>query len=232
MLDISLAVHPGEIVAIAGVEGNGQTELEDVLSGFLKVDEGEFWIDGNDLAGCQPSDLLDIGVGYIPSDRYRRGVIGALSVAVNISYDRVSEPPIGTQLGVNSREIMQQGSKAVEEFSIVVRAAGDLVGTLSGGNAQRVVIARALAKDLRLLVAAQPTRGLDVGAIEFIWDLLDQQRSQGLATLLITTDLDEVMALADRVYVMYRGRLREVPTDRELIGMAMGGSSEEVGGPR
>ena len=232
LLDISLAVHPGEIVAIAGVEGNGQTELEDVLSGFLKVDEGEFSIDGNDLASCQPSDLLDIGVGYIPSDRYRRGVIGALSVAVNISYDRVSEPPIGTQLWVNSREIMKQGSKAVEEFSIVVRDAGDLVGTLSGGNAQRVVIARALAKDLRLLVAAQPTRGLDVGAIEFIWDLLDQQRSQGLATLLITTDLDEVMALADRVYVMYRGRLREVPNDRELIGMAMGGSSEEAGDPR
>ena len=159
-------------------------------------------------------------------------MIGALSVAVNISYDRVSEPPIGTQLWVNSREIMKQGSKAVEEFSIVVRDAGDLVGTLSGGNAQRVVIARALAKDLRLLVAAQPTRGLDVGASEFIWDLLDQQRSQGLATLLITTDLDEVMALADRVYVMYRGRLREVPTDRELIGMAMGGSSEETGDPR
>ena len=232
LLDISLAVHPGEIVAIAGVEGNGQTELEDVLSGFLKVDEGEFSIDGNDLASCQPSDLLDIGVGYIPSDRYRRGVIGALSVAVNISYDRVSEPPIGTQLWVNSREIMKQGSKAVEEFSIVVRDAGDLVGTLSGGNAQRVVIARALAKDLRLLVAAQPTRGLDVGAIEFIWDLLDQQRSQGLATLLITTALDEGLALADRVYVMYRGRLREVPTDRELIGMAMGGSSEETGDPR
>tara|TARA_B110000014_G_C19973331_1_gene503931 strand:- start:503 stop:886 length:384 start_codon:yes stop_codon:yes gene_type:complete len=127
---------------------------------------------------------------------------------------------------------MKQGSKAVEEFSIVVRDAADLVGTLSGGNAQRVVIARALAKELRLLVAAQPTRGLDVGAIEFIWDLLDQQRSQGLATLLITTDLDEVMALADRVYVMYRGRLREVPNDRELIGMAMGGSSEEAGDPR
>jgi general nucleoside transport system ATP-binding protein len=223
LLDISLAVHPGEIVAIAGVEGNGQTELEDVLSGFLEVDEGEFWIDGNDLTSCQPSDLLNIGVGYIPSDRYRRGVIGGLSVAVNISYDRVSEPPIGTRLWVNSREIMKQGSKAVEEFSIVVRDAADLVGTLSGGNAQRVVIARALAKELRLLVAAQPTRGLDVGAIEFIWDLLDQQRSQGLATVLITTDLDEVMALADRVYVMYRGRLREVPNDRELIGLAMGG---------
>ena len=232
LLDISLAVYPGEIVAIAGVEGNGQTELEDVLSGFLQVNEGEFWIDGNDLTSCQPSDLLNIGVGYIPSDRYRRGVIGGLSVAVNISYDRVSEPPIGTKLWVNSREIMKQGSKAVEEFSIVVRDAADLVGTLSGGNAQRVVIARALAKELRLLVAAQPTRGLDVGAIEFIWDLLDQQRSQGLATLLITTDLDEVMALADRVYVMYRGRLREVPNDRELIGLAMGGSSEETGDPR
>ena len=122
---------------------------------------------------------------------------------------------------------MRLGDRAVEEYSIAVRGAGDLAGTLSGGNAQRVVIARALAKELRLLVAAQPTRGLDVGAIEFIWGLLEEQRSRGLATLLITTDLDEVMALSDRVYVMYRGRLSEVPRDRESIGLAMGGAKQQ-----
>ena len=229
IIDIGLDVYPGEIVAIAGVEGNGQTELEDILAGFLEVEHGEFSIDQNDCTTCRPSDLLKIGVGYIPSDRYKRGLIGALSVALNVSYDRLSEPPIGTSLWVNSKEIMRRGGKAVEEFSISVGDAGDLAGTLSGGNAQRVVIARALAKDLRLLVAAQPTRGLDVGAIEFIWHLLDEHRLRGLSILLITTDLDEIMALADRVYVMYRGRLSEVPNDRELIGLAMGGSNQEHG---
>lgn len=229
LFDVNLEVRSGEIVAIAGVEGNGQNELEDVLSGFLQVEQGEFSIDEKDCRTYLPSELLKLGLGYIPSDRYRRGLIGDLSVAANVSYDRISEYPIGTRFKVNSKEMMRRGGQAVEEFSIAVGDAGDLAGTLSGGNAQRVVIARALAKELRLLVAAQPTRGLDVGAIEFIWGLLDKQRSQGLATLLITTDLDEVMALADRVYVMYRGRLTEVPADRDLIGLAMGGSISEVG---
>ena len=227
LFDLSLEIHPGEIVAVAGVEGNGQAELEDVLSGFLEVDQGEFAIDGKDCTTCSPEDLLNLGAGYIPSDRYRRGLIGGLSVAVNVSYDRIGEAPVGNRFWVDSKELMRLGDRAVEEYSIAVRGAGELAGTLSGGNAQRVVIARALAKELRLLVAAQPTRGLDVGAIEFIWGLLEEQRSRGLATLLMTTDLDEVMALSDRVYVMYRGRLSEVPRDRESIGLAMGGANKQ-----
>ena len=226
LFGVDLEVYPGEIVTVAGVEGNGQAELENVLIGFTRPSQGSFLVDGEDCLGSRTSDLLHSGIGYIPSDRYRRGLIGGLSVAVNVVYDQIGEPPLGSAFRINPKEIMKRGEAAVEEFSIATQSAGDSAGTLSGGNAQRVVIARAFAREPRLLVAAQPTRGLDVGAIEFIWDLLNEKRSRGLATLLITTDLDEVMSLSDRVYVIYRGRLSETPLDRDLIGLAMGGARE------
>ncbi len=226
--DVSLEVRAGEIVSIAGVEGNGQSELEETLLGLHRPAEGRVLLNGNDVTRADPAELFAAGVGFIHSDRYRRGMIKDLSVAHNLVYDRIDQPPFGTRFSLNPRAIFARGAELIRAFSIAARSPSDAAGTLSGGNAQRVVLARALGTDLRLLIAAQPTRGLDVGAIEFVWEQLQRQRDDGLAILLITTDLDEVTALSDQCHVIYRGRLVETAIDRQLIGLAMGGATLEA----
>ena len=225
---LSLQVRAGEIVSIAGVEGNGQAELEAVLCGLSQPAAGRVRLGRADLTGATPRQLLDAGVGMIPSDRYRRGLIRGLSVAENLVYDRIDRPPYGRRLWIDPRAVAARGADLVGRFSIAVRNPSAPASTLSGGNAQKVVLARALGADLRLLIAAQPTRGLDVGAIEFVWNQIRAQRDAGVAVLLITTDLNEVTALSDRCFVTYRGRLTETPLDREAIGMAMGGAGSRT----
>ena len=222
--DVSFEVRAGEIVTIAGVEGNGQSELEETLLGLRHPSAGRIILQGIDVTGAGPAELFEAGVGFIHSDRYRRGMIRELSVAHNFVYDRIDKPPYGGRLWLNPKAMIARGADLIEQFSIAVRTPIAPAATLSGGNAQKVVLARALGTELRLLVAAQPTRGLDVGAIEFVWDQLRAQRDAGLAILLLTTDLAEVTALSDRCFVIYRGRLSETPIDREEIGMAMGGA--------
>jgi len=164
----------------------------------------------------------------IPSDRYRRGVIRALAVAENLVFDRIGERPFSTKLRISRRAIAARARELVGRFSIAVSRLDQPAGALSGGNAQRLVLARALSRDVRCLLAAQPTRGLDVGAMEFVWGRLDEARRAGVAILLLSTDLDEVMALADRCHVLYRGRVvaswARHELDREQIGLAMGGA--------
>ena len=226
--DVSFSVAPGEILAIAGVEGNGQPELEEALFGVRSLDSGSVSLEGTDVTGATPAERMRLGLGLVPSDRYRRGVIRELSVAENLAYDRLGAAPFGSEWRLDRRAIAQHAAELIERFSIRVSGPSQLAGTLSGGNAQRVVLARTLSRDLRCLVAAQPTRGLDVGAIEFVWEQLAAARDRGVAILLISTDLDEVMSMADRCCVLYRGRLiadwlRE-DLDREQVGLAMGGS--------
>ena len=227
--DVSLEVRASEIVTIAGVEGNGQAELEAVLCGLSRPAAGRIRLGPDDVTGASPRQLLDAGVGMIPSDRYRRGLIRGLSVAENLVYDRIDKTPYGHRLWIDPRAVAARGADLVTRFSIAVRTPSTSASTLSGGNAQKVVLARALGTDLRLLIAAQPTRGLDVGAIEFVWDQISEQRDSGVAVLLITTDLNEVAALSDRCFVIYRGRLVETPLDREAIGLAMGGAGSRAG---
>ena len=222
--DVSLEVRASEIVTIAGVEGNGQAELEAVLCGLRLPASGRIRLGNADATGATPRELLDAGVGIIPSDRYRHGLIRGLSVAENLVYDRIDKAPYGHRFWIDPTAVTARGADLVDRFSIAVRSPATAASTLSGGNAQKVVLARALGTDLRLLVAAQPTRGLDVGAIEFVWSQLRHQRDKGVAVLLITTDLNEVTALSDRCLVIYRGRLVETPLDREAIGLAMGGA--------
>ena len=226
---VNLTVHAGEIVSIAGVEGNGQAQFEEALMGLRTPDSGAVRFSGDDMTGAQPRRVLERGVGYIPSDRYRHGLVRELSVAENLVLDRIDRPPFGSPLRLRSKAITARGAELIDRFSIAVRSAAERAGTLSGGNAQRAVLARAMSEELRLCLAAQPTRGLDVGAIEFVWQQLREQRRKGVAVLLISTDLDEVMALSDRCYVMYRGRLTETPLDRDRIGLAMGGVAAESG---
>ena len=226
---VDLEVRASEIVTIAGVEGNGQAELEEALCGLRRPASGRIKLDGADVTGAAPRKLLDSGVGFIPSDRYRRGLVRGLSVAENLVCDRIDRPPYGRRFRIHPAAVAARGAELVERFQIAARSPAADAATLSGGNAQKVVLARALRTDLRLLIAAQPTRGLDVGAIEMVWDHLRAQRDAGVAILLITTDLTEVMALSDRCFVIYRGRLTETPLDREAIGMAMGGAGVGAG---
>jgi simple sugar transport system ATP-binding protein len=164
----------------------------------------------------------------VPSDRYRRGLIRELSVAENLVCDRIGSAPFGRPLSLNRKAIRAHADRLVERYGIRVSSPEQPAGTLSGGNAQRVVLARSLSRELRCLIAAQPTRGLDVGAIEVVWEQLAAAREAGVAVVLISTDLDEVMGLADRCCVLYRGELvatwEQRELDRERIGLAMGGS--------
>lgn len=226
--EISFSVAPGEILAIAGVEGNGQPELEEALFGLRPMRGGRVTVDGRELTTAEPDERWRAGLGLVPSDRYRRGVIRELSVAENLVLDRIGEAPFATQAGIDRKAILGHATELIRRYSIQVPSPEQPAGTLSGGNAQRLVLARTLSRDLRCLVAAQPTRGLDVGAIEFVWEQLEAARGRGVAIVLISTDLDEVMSVADRCSVIYRGRFvaswASEELDRERLGLAMGGA--------
>jgi simple sugar transport system ATP-binding protein len=230
--DVGLSVAPGEILAIAGVEGNGQPELEEALYGLRAPEAGSVSFEGRDVTRAEPAERLRLGLGLVPSDRYRRGVIGEMSVAENLVLDRLATPPFGSELRLEHAAVAKHATELIERFSIRVSGPDQLAGTLSGGNAQRLVLARTLSRDLRCLIAAQPTRGLDVGAIEFVWEQLAATRERGVAILLISTDLDEVMSMADRCCVIYRGQIvaswRADELDREQLGLAMGGGAERA----
>ena len=225
---LELSVAAGEIVGVAGVEGNGQAELEETLFGLRKTAGGRVLLDGVDVTDEAPAGLLARGVGLIPSDRYRRGLVGQLTVAENLLCDRIDKAPVGSRLRLRRKAILARGADLIERYSIPASGPAQLAGTLSGGTAQRVVLARTLSRELRLLIAAQPTRGLDVGAMESVWEQLEAARRRGLAVLLISTDLDEVLALADRCLVVYGGRViaqwARAQLNRDAIGLAMGGA--------
>ncbi|HSI81805.1 MAG TPA: ABC transporter ATP-binding protein [Solirubrobacterales bacterium] len=227
--DLSFSVAAGEILAIAGVEGNGQPELEEALFGLRHAKAGTVELEGRDLTRAEPDERLRAGLALVPSDRYRRGVIRDLTVAENLVLDRIGDPPFSTRRGIDRSAVSEHARALISKYSIQVSGPEQRAGTLSGGNAQRLVLARTLSRELRCLIAAQPTRGLDVGAIEFVWEQLAAARDRGVAIVLISTDLDEVISLADRCSVIYRGRFvaswaRE-ELDHEQLGLAMGGAA-------
>ncbi len=228
LTDVSFKVSAGEIVAIAGVSGNGQTELEEVLFGLRKATSGSISLLGDDISDLQPGDRAKRGVAYIPSDRYRYGLVRNMAVASNLVMDRFDEHPFGHRWKLSSTAIQKFASKLVEKFAIKVKSLQQEAGTLSGGNAQRVVLARALTRQTVTLIAAQPARGLDVGAVSFVWEKLNAARNDKAAVLLISTELEEIFALADRCYVIYRGKLighwYRKDLTKEIIGLAMGGT--------
>ena len=225
--DITFEVGAGEVVAIAGVAGNGQTELEEVLFGLRPAATGSVQIDGEEVTKAQPGDRAKRGMGYIPSNRYQYGLIRDLPVSLNLVLDRVDKPPFGRPWKLSLRAIVELATHLIDKFAIRVKSHHQLAGTLSGGNAQRVVLARVLSRDLRVLLAAQPASGLDVGAVLFVWEQIRAARENGVAVVLFSTELEEIFALADRCYVMYRGRLvghwSRSEMTREAIGLAMGG---------
>lgn len=229
--EVNLRVRAGELVAVAGVEGNGQSALEDALSGLAADSSGAVCIDEREIDTSSPRDLREAGVGIVPADRYTRGLVRSLGIDTNLAIDSYTTPPVAQRWGRVSRNaIRQRAERIIAALSVKAPSPRTLAGTLSGGHAQRVVLGRVLDGEPDVLVVAQPTRGLDIGATEFVWDTLVEHRSRGAAILLISSDLDEVCSLADRVVVLYRGRIvaefDEGPFDREAIGSAMGGFQE------
>lgn len=224
---INLQVRAGEIVGIAGVEGNGQRELVEALTGLRPSTSEKFTIAGLDAAGKTPHDIHEMGVGHVPEDREKDGLVGPYSIADNLVLNRFDEAEFATR-GVRNRAAVATLARGlVEQFDVRTPSIETTVESLSGGNKQKVVIARELAANPQLLIASQPTRGVDVGSIEFIHSQIVAARDRGAAVLLVSAELDEVLGLSDRVQVMYDGRLlAELPgeeADRDRIGRLMAG---------
>jgi ABC-type uncharacterized transport system ATPase subunit len=224
--DLDLAVAGGEIVCVAGVQGNGQTELAEALLGASPVTAGRVLLDGRPLPTGSPREAIAAGVGFVPEDRKHDGFVGSFTVAENLVLNQYDERPFAKGVALDLASIRRNAEERVREFDIRTQSVDTPVGSLSGGNQQKVVLARELSRPLSVLVASQPTRGVDVGAIEFLHRRLVQERDRGTAVLLVSTELDEVVALADRVAVMYRGRIVGIvppTTSREVLGLMMAG---------
>ena len=227
---VSLDVRAGEIVGIAGVDGNGQSELIEAITGLRKTEAGRVTAGGQDLTDESARDFMDGGVGHIPEDRHRRGLVLDFTLAENMALKDYAEEPDSKWGWLFPKRIIARARKLLKEFD--VRGGGPLTpaASLSGGNQQKVVIAREVSRDPRILVAAQPTRGLDVGAIEFVHRRLIAERDEGRAILLISFELDEVLSLSDRILVLYEGRVvGEYTPDvsEEELGIAMTGGRRE-----
>jgi ABC-type uncharacterized transport system ATPase subunit len=225
---VDLTVREGEIVAIAGVQGNGQTELAEAIVGLRPVLSGTITLDGRDITGVSPKRALAAGVGYVPEDRTRDGIVSDFTVAENLVLDLHDRPPFGGRLALDLDAIRKNAEDRVAEFDIRTTSVEAAAGTHSGGNQQKVVVAREMSRPLRLLLASQPTRGVDVGAMEFIHRRIVAERDSGRPVVIVSTELDEVVALADTIAVMYRGKIvGTVPPDtsREQLGLLMAGAS-------
>jgi ABC-type uncharacterized transport system ATPase subunit len=230
--EVSFDVHAGEIVGIAGVEGNGQSELIEAITGLRAADSGEIVVGGRTMSHPTARKMLDAGVGHIPEDRQRRGLVLEFTIAENIALHDYNRPPDSKWGWLFPRRLIQRAASLIREFD--VRGGGPQTrgGTLSGGNQQKVVAAREIARDPSVLVAAQPTRGLDVGAIEYLHRRLVEERDEGRAILLVSLELEEILSLSDRILVMYEGRIvgeHARDTTEEEIGLEMlGGRGKEA----
>ncbi|AVL97715.1 MULTISPECIES: ABC transporter ATP-binding protein [Microbacterium] len=227
--DVDFTVRPGEVLAVAGVQGNGQTELVEAIVGLAARVEGNIILDGTELVGKSVRGILDAGVGFVPEDRTEDGLVAGFSVAENLILDR-SDDPAFSRAGTLRRGALEDFAKErIAEYDIRTQGPDTPAGTLSGGNQQKVVIAREMSRELRLFVAAQPTRGVDVGSIEFIHKRIIETRDAGIPVIVVSTELDEVAALADRIAVMYRGTIVGIvpgDTPRETLGLMMAGAAD------
>ncbi len=224
--NVSFAVGSGEILGFAGVSGNGQTELAEVLSGMRTATFGSVLLEAHDIAGSTPRQIVAAGMGRIPEDRHE-ALVGEMSVAHNLILEHLDE--VGSRSVLDRQGIRSNAVDLIDRFAIKA-GPDDLVKTLSGGNIQKVLLARVLARDPKALVISQPTRGLDVGATEYVRSELLAQRARGAAIVLISEDLDELMELSDRLVVLYSGRivgeLSAAAADRDHIGLLMAGHTE------
>jgi simple sugar transport system ATP-binding protein len=229
-----LQVRSGEILGVAGVQGNGQTELCEALMGLRPTVAGQVRLDGRDLTRATPAQRLAAGIAYVPEDRQEDGLIGDFSVADNMVLDQYDKPPFASGINLNLGAIAANATERVKEFDVRTTSTQTPVGTLSGGNQQKVILARELGQDHKVLIASQPTRGLDVGSIEFVHRRIVQQRDEGVAVLIVSAELDEIYALADRIAVMYEGKITGIrpPTvPVSELGLLMAGGTDQAAEP-
>ncbi|MBO9626906.1 MAG: ABC transporter ATP-binding protein [Microbacterium sp.] len=228
--DASFEVRGGEVLAIAGVQGNGQTELTEALVGLQDRVRGSILLNGEQLVGRSVRQILDAGVGFVPEDRGVDGLVKEFSIAENLMLDRSNGAPFVKNGALQLRVRDDFAREKIAEFDIRTQGPTQAAGRLSGGNQQKVVLARELSRDLSLFIAAQPTRGVDVGSIEFIHKRVVETRDSGVPVIVISTELDEVAALADRILVMYRGKIVGIvpgDTPRDTLGLMMAGAVNE-----
>ena len=225
---VNVTLHRGEILAIAGVQGNGQTELTEAIMGLQDRVLGSIMLNGRELVGSHTRQVLDAGVGFVPEDRTEDGLVGSFTIAENLMLDRSTAEPFVKWGTLQLAELAQFAEERIVEFDVRTQGITSQASSLSGGNQQKVVLARELSRDLSLLVAAQPTRGLDVGSIEFVHKRIVATRDSGIPVIVVSTELDEVTALADRIAVMYRGRIIGIvpgDTPRDVLGLMMAGEA-------
>jgi ABC-type uncharacterized transport system ATPase subunit len=225
---ISFDIHAGEILGIAGIAGNGQTELAEAIAGLRRLQSGRIVIDERDMRVGSVRHMIKHGVAYIPEDRVKTSALQNLSVAENLVLRNYRNQPFSRGLVLDKKEIRANADRLISEFNIVAESNRALTKTLSGGNQQKLVLARELSGEPRLIVAAYPTRGVDVGATEYVRGLLLKQRNRGTAILLISEDLDEILSLSDRMGVLYDGQLAGIlaasSTSPRELGLMMGGA--------
>lgn len=228
--DVNFTVRGGEILAIAGVQGNGQTELTETIIGMHPKATGSMKINSTELLGLNTRQVLRAGVGFVPEDRSTDGLVGSFSIAENLILDLFDRKEFSSAGTLNRSAIAQNADHAVQEYDIRVGNKYDAASTLSGGNQQKIVVARELTRDLQLFVASQPTRGVDVGSIEFIHKRIVAERDKGIPVIIVSTELDEVYALADRIAVFFHGELIGIvsnDTPRNILGQMMAGATYE-----
>jgi simple sugar transport system ATP-binding protein len=225
--DVSFDIRAGEILGVAGVQGNGQTELVKSMLGLVRPANGTITLDGRDITRHDTQQSLEDGIGYVPEDRSHDGFVGAFSVRENLVLDLYTRPEFSQSGLLKLDSIADNAAKRIEEFDIRTESMEAPVSSLSGGNQQKVVVAREMSRNLKALIASQPTRGLDVGSIEFIHKRIIAARTAGAAVMIVSTELDEIFGLCDRIAVMFGGRIVGVvgpDIPREEIGLMMAGA--------
>ena len=223
-------IHAGEILGVAGVQGNGQTELIEAITGLRAVDSGEILFLGADVTQASPRKITELGTGHVPEDRQRMGMIKSFEVMHNMVLNTYHESPFSRGIVVDDEAIAENADSLIHEYDVRPPLIHNTMGSLSGGNQQKVIIAREFSRPVKLLIAAQPTRGLDVGSIEFIHKQIVRMRDEGTAVVLVSSELDEVLSLSDRIAVMFDGHIIDVlpieEADRDTVGLRMAGSMD------
>jgi ABC-type uncharacterized transport system ATPase subunit len=227
--DLSLEVRAGEILGIAGVEGNGQNELVEAIVGLRTPRSGRILLGGRDITQASTHSTLEAGLGFIPADRQRMGIVLELPIADNLVLSRFDRKPFANWIVRVFGAVREYALKLIKTFDIRAESPDQSAGSLSGGNQQKLVVAREIGTQPKVLLASQPTRGVDVGSIEFIHRRLVEERDNGMGVLLVSSELDEVLSLADRLAVVYRGRvvalLDQKDADRDRVGLLMAGAA-------
>jgi len=231
---VGFDVCAGEVLGVAGVQGNGQTELSEALCSLRKVERGTVTLLGHDITHMTPRGVIEAGVAHVPEDRHKHGLVLSYPVADNLVLSTYYLRPFAEGLERDEAAVVQNARALIQQYDIRTPSPFTLAGALSGGNQQKAIVARELSRPVKLIIAAQPTRGLDVGSIEFIHKQLIAARDQGCAVLLISAELDEIMSLSDRIAVMYKGEVLDIveakSATREKLGLLMAGVKDGTTG--